>query len=79
MRAKLASVNDCAVPFLSRAAANLCCYYYRPRPRYSLLVESPIPHKMQKIALKNVVSGVNADNYVYIKGCYIIAVAQVFL
>ena len=28
MRAKLANLNDCAVPFLSRAAANLCWYYY---------------------------------------------------
>ena len=28
MRAKLANVNDCAVPFLSRAVAILCWYYY---------------------------------------------------
>ena len=28
MRAKLARLNDCAVPFLSRATANLCWYYY---------------------------------------------------
>ena len=28
MRAELANLNDCAVPFLSRAAANLCWYYY---------------------------------------------------
>ena len=28
MRAKLASLNHCAVPFLSRAAANFCWYYY---------------------------------------------------
>ena len=28
MRAKLASVNHCAVPFLSRAVVNLCRYYY---------------------------------------------------
>ena len=28
MRAKLANLNDCAVPFLSRAATNLCRYYY---------------------------------------------------
>ena len=27
MRAKLANLNHCAVPFLSRAAANLCWYY----------------------------------------------------
>ena len=28
MRAKFANLNHCAVPFLSRAAANLCWYYY---------------------------------------------------
>ena len=28
MRAELAGLNHCAVPFLSRAAANLCWYYY---------------------------------------------------
>ena len=28
MRAELASLNDCAVPFLSRATVNLCWYYY---------------------------------------------------
>ena len=28
MRAKLANLNDCAVPFLSRAAVNLCWYNY---------------------------------------------------
>ena len=28
MRAKLANLNDCAVPFLSSAADNLCWYYY---------------------------------------------------
>ena len=28
MRAKLAILNHCAVPFLSRAAANMFCYYY---------------------------------------------------
>ena len=28
MRAKLANLNHCAVPFLSRAVANLCWYYY---------------------------------------------------
>ena len=28
MRTKLANINDCAVPFLSRAAANSCWYYY---------------------------------------------------
>ena len=28
MRVKLAILNHCAVPFLSRAAANLCWYYY---------------------------------------------------
>ena len=28
MRAELANLNDCAVPFLSRAAVNLCWYYY---------------------------------------------------
>ena len=28
MRAKLANVNHCAVPFVSRAAVNLCGYYY---------------------------------------------------
>ena len=28
MRSELANLNDCAVPFLSRAAANLCWYYY---------------------------------------------------
>ena len=27
MRAELATLNDCAVPFLSRAAVNLCWYY----------------------------------------------------
>ena len=27
MRAKLANLNDCAVPFLSRVAVNLCWYY----------------------------------------------------
>ena len=29
MRAELANLNNCAVPFLSRAAANLCWHYYR--------------------------------------------------
>ena len=29
MRAKLANLNDCVAPFLSRATANLCWYYYR--------------------------------------------------
>ena len=28
MRADLASLNHCAVPFLSRAGANLCWYHY---------------------------------------------------
>ena len=28
MRAELVNLNHCAVPFLSRAAANLCWYYY---------------------------------------------------
>ena len=28
MCAKLANLNHCAVPFLSRAGANLCWYYY---------------------------------------------------
>ena len=28
MRAELANLDDCAVPFLSRAAVNLCWYYY---------------------------------------------------
>ena len=28
MRAELANLNHCAVPFLSRAIANLCWYYY---------------------------------------------------
>ena len=28
MRAKLANLNDCALPFLRRAAANLCWYNY---------------------------------------------------
>ena len=28
MRAELARLNHCAVPFLSRAAVNLCWYYY---------------------------------------------------
>ena len=28
MRAKLGTLNHCAVPFLSRAGANLCWYYY---------------------------------------------------
>ena len=28
MRDKLANLNHCAVPFLSRAAVNLCCYDY---------------------------------------------------
>ena len=32
MRAKLANLNDCAVPFLSRAGANLCWYYYTAAP-----------------------------------------------
>ena len=27
MRAKLANLNDCAVPFLCRAVAKLCWYY----------------------------------------------------
>ena len=27
MRAELANLNHCAVPFLSRAAVNLCWYY----------------------------------------------------
>ena len=27
MRAEVASLNQCAVSFLSRADANLCCYY----------------------------------------------------
>ena len=31
MRAKLANPNHCAVPFLSRAGANLCWYYYSLR------------------------------------------------
>ena len=29
MRAELAILNQCAVPFLSRTAANLCWYYYK--------------------------------------------------
>ena len=28
MRAELANLNVCAVPFLSRAAVNFCWYYY---------------------------------------------------
>ena len=30
MRDELGSLNPCAVPFLSRATANLCWYYYIP-------------------------------------------------
>ena len=29
MRAKLANLNDCAVPFLSRASVNMCWYHSR--------------------------------------------------
>ena len=28
MRVKLACLNDCTVPYLSRAATKLCWYYY---------------------------------------------------
>ena len=28
MRAELTNLNNCAVPILSRAAVNLCWYYY---------------------------------------------------
>ena len=30
MRAELGGLNHCAVPVLSRAAANMCWYYYIP-------------------------------------------------
>ena len=33
MRTKLANLNDCAVPFLSRATANFCWYSYMPKLR----------------------------------------------
>ena len=33
MRAKLANLNHCAAPFLSRAAVNLCWYDYSIRPK----------------------------------------------
>ena len=29
MRAEVANLNHCAEPFLSRAAANMCWYYYK--------------------------------------------------
>ena len=38
MRAKLVNLNHCAVPFLSRAAVNLCWYYYIPQ---SYLLSTP--------------------------------------
>ena len=38
MRAELASLTPCAVPFLSRAAVNLCWYYitYDMHTKYTL-------------------------------------------
>ena len=38
MRAKFANTNDCAVPFLSRAATNLCWYYISFIKCYKCLV-----------------------------------------
>ena len=37
MRAKLANINHCAVPLLSRAAVNLCWYYYTFTPGLTIL------------------------------------------
>ena len=34
MRAELANLNYCAVPFLSRAAVNLCWYYITGLQKY---------------------------------------------
>ena len=38
MRAKLANLNHCAVPFLSRAGVNSCWYYYTSNFIYSMLL-----------------------------------------
>ena len=35
MRAELANLNHCAVPFLSRATVSLCWYYYIIRAKWS--------------------------------------------
>ena len=41
MRAELANLDHCAVPFLSRATVNLCWYYYTIEIR-SLLIKVAI-------------------------------------
>ena len=47
MRIKLGNLNNCAVPLLSRATANLCCYNYNMNPKHSTIVYDPIlPHSM---------------------------------
>ena len=58
MRAKLAILNHCAVPFLSRAAANMFCYYYII---YSVVLDNTVFDKtMQQqeiiLALKQAIS-----------------------
>ena len=37
MRADLAVLNNCAVPFLSRAAVNMCCYYILMKQKRSFI------------------------------------------
>ena len=52
MRAKLATLNHCAVPFLSHAVTNLCWYYYILNIRTSALCSKS--NFYQCINLKNV-------------------------
>ena len=54
MRAKLATLNQCAVPFLSRAVANLCWYYYILNILTSALCSKSNANFYQCINLKNV-------------------------
>ena len=42
MCAELANLNPCAVPFLSRAAFNLCWYYYRTITTLTLFPDYPV-------------------------------------
>ena len=42
MRADLAVLNNCAVPFLSRAAVNICWYYILMKQKSLLFVVTKI-------------------------------------
>ena len=51
MRAELANLNYCAVPFLSRAVANLCWYYTASKIKATTLGTTTIQQVLELRAL----------------------------